>query len=248
MSKRMRNALVAGGLLTALLLIAHSYHPFPKVPHLPKLQSPFVSEHTKELQKELSVPSAIPRRIWQTWRDPPQSLADDYREWSSTWIKKNPGYRYELLTDDTALTYVQTSFIDRPDILDTFLRTEDIILRADYTRYLALLADGGTYVDMDTDCTKPINDWIPAEYKDKVGFVVGVEYDALDGDVRSDFEDRVQLCQWAFMSKPGNHVLKHIVDRVTQALQDKAPDGGRIIVEGNDDVLHVTGPRVSAAI
>lgn len=98
---------------------------------------------------------------------------------------------------------------------------------------------------MDTDCTRPIDSWIPQEYVNKTGFVVGVEYDAMDDGIRSDFEDRVQLCQWAFMSKPGNKVLQHVVDRVTKALQALAPDGGKIECGSNDDVLHITGPRVS---
>lgn len=252
MSRRMRNVTIAASLLAGLVLVSHSYYPIPNVPELPrlpKLQSPFVTDDKTKTETQTAPAKydngRIPRRIWQTWRDPPMALADDYRGWSSSWIEKNPDYRYELLTDGTAMSFVETAFHSRPDIIDTFLRTEDIILRADYLRYLALYAEGGTYVDMDTDCTRPIDQWIPQEYANHTGFVVGVEYDALDDGIRADFEDQVQLCQWAFMSKPGNHVLGHIVDRVTKALQALAPNGGKIIVQSNDDVLHVTGPRVS---
>lgn len=242
MSRRMRNVAISVTLLATLALITHSQHPIPSLPKLPPL--PHIQIVSPSAEKE-HVPASIPRRIWQTWRDPPQGLSDEYRQWSETWSKKNPGYRYELLTDETAMTYVETTFHDRPDIIDTFIRTEDIILRADYLRYLVLLSEGGTYVDMDTDCTRPINEWVPQEYANQTGFVVGVEYDAMDDGIRSDFEDRVQLCQWAFMSKPGNKVLEHIVNRVTKALQDLAPNGGKIECGTNDDVLHITGPRVS---
>ncbi|QIW96693.1 hypothetical protein AMS68_002211 [Peltaster fructicola] len=234
MSRRMRTTAVALSLLAGIALVTHSYHPIPHIPEIPKFQ----------IVKPKTAPHSIPRKIWQTWRDPPQGLSDDYRDWSKTWSQKNPDYRYELLTDGTAMTFVQTTFHNRPDIIDTYIRTEDVILRADYTRYLALLAEGGTYVDMDTDCTRPIDSWIPLEYVNRTSFVVGVEYDAMDDGIRSDFEDRVQLCQWAFMSKPGNKVLEHIVNRVTKALQNLAPDGGKIECGSNDDVLHITGPRI----
>lgn len=164
-----------------------------------------------------------------------------------TWPKMNPLHRYELLTDGAAQTFVETHYKDQPKILDAYNRTKDTILRADLIRYLAVLADGGAYTDVDTDCTRPIDEWVPAEYVDKAGLVVGVEYDAREGDIRSDFKDRVQLCQWAFLAKPDNSILKFTVNVIVDKLLSLAPDGGEIRTSNQDGVLEITGPRVSCA-
>lgn len=169
---------------------------------------------------------------------------------AKTWIDKNPGYRYELLTDESAKTYVQDRFQDRPDIVKTFKRTKDTILRADLIRYLSLLGDGGIYTDIDTDCSRPIDQWVPAEYANATGLVVGVEYDAREEEVRLDMTLRVQFCQWTIMAKPGNKVMQHVVDRVIKALQElgREEDGREkdsITAEMNGgDVMEITGPRV----
>lgn len=192
-----------------------------------------------------SLDQAFPRKIWQTWRQSAQALGKEQGQSARTWLDMNTAYEYELLTDDSAQTYVQKEFSKaRPDISDTFGRIVDPILRADYTRYLALLRHGGLYTDIDTDCKRKIDDWVPDEYKNKTGLVVGVEYDAMEGETRGDMDLRVQFCQWTIMAKPGNAAMQHVVDRVTEELEG-LDNGLEITMKGNPrNVLDVTGPRV----
>nr|POE52084.1 initiation-specific alpha-1,6-mannosyltransferase [Quercus suber] len=179
-----------------------------------------------------------PRKIWQTWRSPVANMGDELRWFAETWPKLNPDYRYELMIDDQALTFVRENYQKRPDIIRMFEGVVDSQIRADYLRYLMVLAEGGVYADIDLSCEKSIDEWIPEQYRNQTGFVVGVSYDARGGDVPEGYM-AVQLCQWAFMAKKGNTVLQHVVDRLTLAVENyQKPkqnpwDGPNI-----DDIIH----------
>ena len=94
-------------------------------------------------------------------------------------MKLNQKHRYEIITQHSAESYVRDRFAHRPDIEEVFIDLQDPILRADLIRYLVLLGDGGTYSDIDTMSLKPIEDWVPPAFKDKVNLVIGIEYDSL---------------------------------------------------------------------
>lgn len=192
----------------------------------------------------------FPLKIWQTWQtfeDGPQDIGEEYERLSKTWIDMNREYRYELLRRGSASTYVQDHFRSRPDIIETFERLGDPILRADLIRYLTLLAEGGVYSDIDTDCSRPIRDWIPKEYHNKSNLVLGIEYDARGQEVREDLKAPVQLCQWTLMSKPGHPVIQHLLDRVVSQVKTLGEGQNEIHPQNVDDVLESTGPRVFTA-
>ncbi|KAK5119657.1 hypothetical protein LTR85_007486 [Meristemomyces frigidus] len=188
----------------------------------------------------------IQQKIWQTWKVPVLEMDEERRRFTASWMTRNPAYRYELLTDSAARAYVRANYAHRPDICGTYEKIADPILAADYIRYLAILADGGLYTDVDTDGTKEVDAWIPSEYVNRTGLVVGIEYDAQDGEIRGDFDLRVQLCQWTFMGRAGHPIMRHVVDRVTNALQTFAGDQERIVLtSGNfENILWLTGPRI----
>ncbi|KAK6430151.1 hypothetical protein LTR95_013702, partial [Oleoguttula sp. CCFEE 5521] len=45
--------------------------------------------------------TVFPRKIWQTWQGN-KKLEDEPLRLARTWVEMNPGYGYELLTDDSA--------------------------------------------------------------------------------------------------------------------------------------------------
>lgn len=192
-----------------------------------------------------SYTSSIPQRIWQTWDTSELDIRDEQRELAKSWLEMNPEYRHELLTDEQAPTYVEERYSDRPDIVAIFNQTSDKILRADLVRYLALLADGGVYADIDTDCSRPIREWIPEPYAQKAGLVLGIEYDYQGGEVRGDFAIPVQLCQWSFMASPGHPVLRHVVDRVFQKAAADIKGSPNVTSHGLLQIWDTTGPRAS---
>ncbi|KAF2774556.1 hypothetical protein EJ03DRAFT_370611 [Teratosphaeria nubilosa] len=155
----------------------------------------------------------IPRKIWQTWKVPPLDLKDDLLWLSKTWTAMNPSYRYESLTDDSALTYVRHRFAERRDVVNTFEKADNVT-RADLMRYLTLLGDGGTYADIDVECHRLMDSWFSEELLEKVTMVVGVEYDSRGGPLTHGYTIPVQLCEWTLMAAPNHPIIKHVVDRI----------------------------------
>nr|OQO31214.1 hypothetical protein B0A51_02054 [Rachicladosporium sp. CCFEE 5018] len=187
--------------------------------------------------------TVFPHKVWQTWQGNKQ-LEDEPLRLARTWVEMNPGYGYELLTDDSARSYITKTFPYRADILQIWDRTRDYILRADLIRYLVLLGDGGLYTDMDTDCTRPISEWLSDEQAKAVDLVVGIEFDTRSDDVRADMDAAAQLCSWSIMAKPGSRHIQHVTDTVLARLQELGNTPAGIHAPSIDDVLRTTGPRV----
>lgn len=190
-------------------------------------------------------PERFPQKVWQTWQGS-KKLEDEPLRLARTWVESNTGFGYELLTDETAREYITNQFPTQPDILATWDMIADYILRADFIRYLTLLADGGIYTDMDTDCTKPIKDWLSAEQQITADVVVGLEYDSRLGQTSADMDDDVQFCTWTIMAKPRSVHLQNVVDRVHENLKTAVDDlhDHSIRALNETEVLRLTGPRV----
>jgi alpha 1,6-mannosyltransferase len=116
-------------------------------------------------------------------------------------------------------------------------------LKADFIRYLAMLARGGVYSDMDTSCLVPIDDWIPVNMRNEtINAVVGIEYD--DTTYRM-FVRPISFNQWTLMAKPGHALFEAAVRRVMSNLEYIARRKRVPIRELKLDkmeVLEATGP------
>ena len=159
----------------------------------------------------------------------------------------NQKWRYEIVTQYSAESYVRETFADRPEIEEVFRDLQDPILRADLIRYLVLLGDGGVYSDMDTISRRPIEDWIPWAYRDAANVVVGVEYDRRDGLRWTDWTLDLQFCTWAILAKPRHALLELTVQRVLASLKRLAFKQGKTIAGVHasfDEVLDTTGPAI----
>jgi hypothetical protein len=64
----------------------------------------FISFHTftKQPPQLLIESDKFPRKIWQSWKVDPTRFEHRDNERARTWTVKNPGHRYEVLTDDNA--------------------------------------------------------------------------------------------------------------------------------------------------
>jgi mannosyltransferase OCH1-like enzyme len=209
------------------------------------------------LKRELShfsSPKAMdqfPRKIWQTWKVDPLGFEERDLTVARTWTQKNPGHRYEVLTDNNDLYYVETHFgptgLNRPDIVYMYRSLTLKIIKADFLRYLIMYVEGGIYADIDVEALRPIERFIPDRYNERdVEMIIGVEID------QPDFKDHPVLgkksesfCQWTFMSKPGLPVMMRLVDDIVKWLNDvskkqKVPVSE--IVLDFDEVISGTGP------
>jgi mannan polymerase II complex HOC1 subunit len=201
-----------------------------------------VAISTPESPKPTSTSVEFPKKVWQTG---PKPITQDTRDKMETWFEHNPSYRHEVLSDDGGDQYVMEKYAHRPDILELYLNLKVPILKADLLRYLILLADGGVWSDLDVSCQKPIDEWIPAWYKDKVNMVVGLEFDQpFPGEGQRLAS---QLTNWVFMAKPGLKHLSVVVDDIVEDLRSIA-DENKVDYSGLkkimlSDVVDVTGPK-----
>ena len=177
------------------------------------------------------------------------ALGDEEREHVRTWAELNPEYRHEILTDEMMEEYVKDHFhISHPKIEEIYFDVQDYILRSDLIRYLILLADGGIYNDLDVGCEKPIKTWVPSQYKDGAGILLGVEVDnkfGPDGRTFQGGEDLFQLVNWTIMSKPNQPFMWYLVTRVIENIKSLAASQNLPISKTTfsiQNVLDVTGP------
>ncbi|KAL6713210.1 hypothetical protein ACLMJK_009331 [Lecanora helva] len=236
-------------LFTAALYLALTYLPLTPS-NLPSLST---NNHDPHHHK----PSSIPLKIWQTWHTPLPQLPSSETSLIQTWHVQNPSHRYELLTDTSASTYISAHFSSSDEdrhLRDTYLNLTDPILRADFLRYLVLLADGGVYADLDVECRVPIAEWIPPAFQaqgNSVGVVVGIESDRppVENDVKLYHDHRTHIwgvTNWTFAAKRGHALFRSVANAVANNLHELARKQGRelgSIESSYNDVILATGPR-----
>ncbi|KAK8054531.1 family 32 glycosyltransferase [Apiospora phragmitis] len=193
----------------------------------------------------------FPRKIWQTWKTDPYSFEERDFSTAKTWTIKNPDYRYEVLTDDNDLGYVEDKFgpngFDRPDIVDMYRTVNATIIKADLLRYLIMYAEGGVYADIDVEDLRPVHRFIPERYDEQdIDMVIGVEIDQPQFQDHSILGKKSQsFCQWTFMAKPRLPVMLRLVENIMGWLNDIAEGQGvpvSEIVLSFDQVISGTGP------
>jgi mannosyltransferase OCH1-like enzyme len=200
-------------------------------------------------------PSGIPRKIWQTWHTPAALLADGDRSRVGSWHRVNPGYRYELITDEAAESFVRHHFAQDALLRKTFLGLNDTILKADFLRYLIVLAEGGVYADLDVECYQSIDTWLPLKLQEKAGGIVGIEADRkpVENDIKlySDYRDHIWgINNWAFLAKRGHPFMRLVAETVARNLQAVAKEQDRELsgIElSYKQVIDTTGPGAFSA-
>ncbi|TAQ88840.1 hypothetical protein B7494_g2854 [Chlorociboria aeruginascens] len=195
--------------------------------------------------------NTFPKKIWQTWKVDPLRFEERDRTVAQTWTTKNPSYRYEVLTDDNDLYYVETHFgphgLNRPDIVDMYRTLTARIIKADLLRYLIMYVEGGIYTDIDVEALRPFDRFIPDRWtEEQVDMIVGVEIDQPEFVNHEILGKKSQsFCQWTFVCKPRLPVMMRLVDNIMKWLSDVAKRQ-RVpiseIVLDFDEVISGTGP------
>ncbi|KAJ7224776.1 glycosyltransferase family 32 protein [Mycena rebaudengoi] len=216
------------------------------------------------LQFPYEAPSAqtpFPPYIWQTWPVAPSSSAfkDELRAPVASWPTLSPEFQHQVLTYAAASALVHSLYASVPPVLAAYAALPLPILKADFFRYLILLARGGVYSDIDTTALTPIREWLaraaasakkPAGGIDAsaLGLVIGIEADAGTlGNWRAKFPRRVQLCQWTIQARAGHPVLRAAVANITIEALRRTASGSWTRGTGvmpSDDILELTGPAV----
>lgn len=220
------------------------------------------------------VESVFPSFIWQTWRITPSHPDFEFRAEEASWTDSHGGYihevcrilrvlsslemfsaehfrcycanRSQVITDDVASLLVDHLYARVPDVLAAYNALPLPILKADFFRYLILLARGGVYSDIDTQVIRPAWEWVPDELVfEKHGLVIGIEADPDRSDWAEWYSRRVQFCQWTIRSKPGHPALVETVARVAERTLEMAK-AGKLAMDpkGNHSIVEWTGPAM----
>jgi mannosyltransferase OCH1-like enzyme len=193
----------------------------------------------------------FPRKIWQSWKVDPTQFESRDIERARTWTVKNPGHRYEVLTDDNADYYVEHHYgprgINRPDIVNTYKSLNARIIKSDLLRYLIMYVEGGLYADIDVEAIRPIKRFIPKIYDEAlVDMVIGIEVDEPSFAWHPVLGSKAQsFCQWTFMGKPRLPVMMRLIENIMKWLHDLSVKQGKPISElylDFNEVLTGTGP------
>ncbi|CRG89479.1 hypothetical protein PISL3812_06515 [Talaromyces islandicus] len=193
----------------------------------------------------------FPRKVWQTWKVDPLAFEERDLSVARTWIQKNPGHRYEVLTDGNDLYYVETHFgpmgLNRLDIVNVYRSLTAKIIKADLLRYLVMYVEGGVYTDIDVEALRPIDRFIPDRYDAKdVDLVIGVEIDEPEWYDHPILGPKSRsFCQWTFMAKPELPVIMRLINGILQWLEGISRKQGVSISHIQldfDEVISGTGP------
>ena len=186
----------------------------------------------------------FPAYIWQTWKTTPSHHDFKFREHEASWTDQHPGFIHEVITDEVAPSLLKVLYSTLPDVLEAYDSLPRPVLKADFFRYLILLARGGIYTDIDTVALRSAVEWIPEVFdRDMLGLIIGIEADPDRLDWHDWYSRRVQFCQWTIQAKPGHPVLREIVARITEdTLRRK--HAGRLVNFPHEKVIEFTGPAI----
>ncbi|KAG2417331.1 hypothetical protein HFD88_008550 [Aspergillus terreus] len=187
----------------------------------------------------------FPAYIWQTWKYTPASLwfTADLRAAEASWTELHPGFVHEVIPDDTQRHLIKYLFGSVPEVVEAFDALPLPVLKADFFRYLILLARGGIYSDIDTTALKSASEWLPTSIDlSTIGVVVGIEADPDRPDWHDWYSRRIQFCQWTIQSKPGHPIFRDIVAYITEEALRMKKAG--ILKKGKMDktIVEFTGP------
>jgi mannosyltransferase OCH1-like enzyme len=218
----------------------------------------FVSFHTftKQPPQLLLQSEEFPKKIWQSWKVDPTRFEHRDNERARTWTVKNPGHRYEVLTDDNADNYVTHHYgplgLNRPDIVHVYQSLNAKIIKSDLLRYLIMYVEGGVYADIDVEAIRPIKKFIPKAFNEAdVDMVIGIEVDEPDFASHPVLGSKAQsFCQWTFMCKPRLPVMLRLIEHIMVWLHELSLKQGKPISElylDFNEVLSGTGPSAFTA-
>ncbi|KAF2085548.1 glycosyltransferase family 32 protein [Saccharata proteae CBS 121410] len=188
----------------------------------------------------------FPGYIWQTWKSTPASGDFDeiFREPEASWTILHPTFVHEVITDSVAVHLMRHLYASVPAVLEAYNALPLPVLKADFFRYLILLARGGIYSDIDTAALKPATDWVPPDVpRNSYGLVIGIEADPDREDWAEWYSRRIQFCQWTIQAKPGHPVLREIVANITEETLARKRQG-RLSKDDVKGIVEFTGPAL----
>lgn len=102
------------------------------------------------------ISNVIPKKIFQTHEWNYQDLPDVFKKTSNTWKNLNPDWEYIYHNKEERSDFILKEFPHLYKIFSSYGGG----FQSDVWRYCVVYKYGGVYADMDTVCTKPLNDML----------------------------------------------------------------------------------------
>ena len=188
----------------------------------------------------------FPAYIWQTWKYTPAAgeFDEEFRAPEASWSEMHPNFVHEVITDAVAVHLIRHFYASIPEVVEAYSSLPEPVMKADFFRYLILLARGGIYSDIDTTALKSAVEWVPAEVpRSSYGLVIGIEADPDRPDWKDWYSRRIQFCQWTIQAKPGHPVLVDIVAAITEETL-RRKKAGQLGKSQMKSVVEFTGPAI----
>ncbi len=105
----------------------------------------------------------IPKIIHQIWYQGEDKIPSTYPNYTKSWKEKNPDHKYIFWDKNKIVKLMKDHY---PTLYKKFNSYPKMIQKIDMAKYVILYHYGGAYVDVDSECIKPISDLL--KYKNMV--------------------------------------------------------------------------------
>lgn len=134
----------------------------------------------------------IPTIVHQIWIGDSEQFPEKYHKAMSSWKIHNPDYTFMYWTSQKINLFLQTL---EPWIYQKYSKLPKFIHKADFAKFFILYYYGGLYVDLDTICTKSI---------DEIYYLL-LKYDVVLYSNRLSIDIDFLLC------RPNNHLFHKVI-------------------------------------
>lgn len=160
---------------------------------------------------------SIPKIIYQTWKT--KNLDQKLQNVIDKIQKLNPDYKIILFDDNDIENWIKENFKNEI-ILNTFKKIKVGAGKADFWRYLILYMNGGIYLDIDSNITKPLNELI----KENDMAIISREKNS----------GTSSFVQWCLMFAPKHPILLRAINMCIYNINNKI----------SNNLVEITGPVV----
>ena len=160
---------------------------------------------------------SIPKIIYQTWKT--KNLDQKLQNVIDKIQKLNPDYKILLFDDNDIENWIKENF-ENEIILNTFKKIKIGAGKADFWRYLILYMNGGIYLDIDSNISKPLDQLI------KENDMAIISREKLSGTTC--------FVQWCLMFAPKHPILLRAINLCIYNINNKI----------SNNLVEITGPVV----
>ncbi|MCJ1336896.1 hypothetical protein MMC09_002174 [Bachmanniomyces sp. S44760] len=163
---------------------------------------------------------------------------------TASWLPIDGNWTYTFLGNEAGEDFVRQHFADQPDIINVYTSLNVPVMVSDFLRYLVLAGAGGVYADSDVGMIKPLQHWVPPEYRNVTRAMIGIETDTAHDKEAEGW--RFRFVQHTMITAKGHPVMMSMARNITNKLLQRVHGDWTSIAKlelHDKDVVEITGPR-----